>query len=173
MHVFNMCVMWHINAIWELHPKLFRIISLYSYFYSGSNINASISVRRLLLLSSYPVLVGLSGTCSPLNLRAAHGGQWLVPTSLKSSLHGPGCKMKIRTFLDREFEHQMNDCAGRLGVGSSPKTVSTHCSSHMNMDGSAWAGEWRCPWPDLTAPDHVRKGEGESEQVGGKLSLQS
>lgn len=60
-------------------------------------------------------------------------GQWLVPTSLRSSLHGPGCKMNIRTFLDREFEHQMNDCAVRLGVGSSPKTVSTHCSSHMNM----------------------------------------
>lgn len=58
-----------------------------------------------------------------------------------------------------------------LKVSSSSETL---CTDYCVI----WT--WQClvlsegvMWPDITSPDNVRKDEGESEQVGGKLRLQN
>lgn len=121
------------------------------------------------LLTQKHAVVGLSGACSPRNLRAAHGGAVLGASFWEALFMIQGVSWKSEALCTENLSIRWMIVLPHLGVGPSP------CPPTAVIAWTWQCLDWRvrCQWPDLTASDHVRRGEGESEQVGGKLSLQS
>lgn len=121
------------------------------------------------LLTQKHAVVGLSGAHSPRNLSAAHGGAVVGASFWEALFMVQGVSWKSEALCAENLSIRWRIVLPHLGGGLRP------CPPTAVIAWTWQCLDWRvrCQWPDLTASDHVRRGEGESEQVGGKLSLQS